>query len=440
MMPVGVKGHSCHMELKSSATRSSSDGLNGRFHWGYGGTIPEHVTSQQSYKSTGRKQSNDRLNDQLIPKPTDVNVAEKGTQSPAVKEHPYSSHISRFAMFPSFCSPDDPERGVRAALRPFPNHHVPNRAPEVIVLCKTIGGPYRHEISGTPGSSGKKAVTWTGENGRPDEKPLQGGRHVVYPAPTKTVLPNARLQDWDGTLPERTSNMLKNLERSLWVTSYQIHYTGSGPANPLKIDDFKEKISNSFRLNSHSAPLRERSYPVFVPSKPKEGRRQWSKVHFDEALMRINESRSSKDTAAAQISHSEQRLDTIDQPNTELVELREKNPPRNLKVGNPLSGCQSAAPEGQPSFLSGDEGQTEVRELLRSVSSSSILPRPAVLPGIPPPGAAPSLLELQHSFSKSEAQKRFNSSVSQAVVNLRHNGAGEKKHNFFGINCNYIHG
>lgn len=61
------------------------------------------------------------------------------TKIPAVKEHPYSSHISRFAMFPSFCSPDDPERGVRAAGQPFPNHRVPSRAPDVTLLSKAIG-------------------------------------------------------------------------------------------------------------------------------------------------------------------------------------------------------------------------------------------------------------------------------------------------------------
>lgn len=57
-------------------------------------------------------------------------------------------------------------------------------------------------------------------------KPLKGERQVFYPAPPKTVLPNPKLRDWDLSLSERTSNMLRNLEKSLWVTSYQMHYTG----------------------------------------------------------------------------------------------------------------------------------------------------------------------------------------------------------------------
>lgn len=56
--------------------------------------------------------------------------------------------------------------------------------------------------------------------------PLKRENQVFYPAPPKTVLPNPKLRDWDLSLSERTSNMLKNLERTHWVTSYQMHYTG----------------------------------------------------------------------------------------------------------------------------------------------------------------------------------------------------------------------
>ncbi len=55
------------------------------------------------------------------------------------KEHPYSSHISQFAMFPSFHAPDDPETGVRAASQPFLNPLIPNSAPDVTLLSKTTG-------------------------------------------------------------------------------------------------------------------------------------------------------------------------------------------------------------------------------------------------------------------------------------------------------------
>lgn len=57
-------------------------------------------------------------------------------------------------------------------------------------------------------------------------KPLKGENQVFYPTPPKTVLPNPKLRDWNLSLSERTGNMLKNLERTHWLTSYQMHYTG----------------------------------------------------------------------------------------------------------------------------------------------------------------------------------------------------------------------
>ena len=52
----------------------------------------------------------------------------------------------------------------------------------------------------------------------------------------------------------------------------------------------------------------------------------------------------------------------------------------------------------------------------------------------------PALLELQESFSKSEAHRGFNGSITPALVNLRDNVAVGRKHNFHGINCYYYHG
>ncbi|CAJ1061732.1 uncharacterized protein C7orf31 homolog [Xyrichtys novacula] len=250
---------------------------------------------QHSY-SARREKSKVRLNDQLIPKPTEINMGEKMIKIAMPKQHPYSSHISKFAMFPSFHPPEDPETGVRAASKPFLSPLIPNRAPDVTVLSKTIGkqatyldriksqnrsvisvflcigAPFRHEILESPISQSKKTVMWTGEHGFLDyTKPLKGQNQVFYPTPPKTVLPNPRLCDWDLTLSERTCNMLRNLERTHWLTSYQMNYTGLGPANPLKMDDFVVKQSNPVGMDLHRTLLRERSFPVFVPSKPTQG-------------------------------------------------------------------------------------------------------------------------------------------------------------------------
>lgn len=121
------------------------------------------------------------------------------------------------------------------------------------MICFHTGNPYRHEILQSAIKNRGKALVWCGEHGFYDvgnvlqhiigevvkkwpsvnaffqhPKPLKGETQVFYPTPPKAVLPNPKLRDWGLTLSERVSNMLKNLERAHWVTSYQMHFTGNG--------------------------------------------------------------------------------------------------------------------------------------------------------------------------------------------------------------------
>ncbi|XP_068425820.1 sperm-associated microtubule inner protein 4 [Clinocottus analis] len=461
-----VRPPSSQMEPKASLNHGIPPDLNGHSHFACGGTIVTEPTSgQQRYNNTGRKKSKLYLNDQLIPKPTDINMVEKMIKIATPKQHPYSSHISQFAMFPSFRSPDDHETGVRAASQHFLNPLVPTKAPDVTLLSKTIGGPYRHEVLETP-KNRKKGVTWTGEHGFLD--PLKGENQVFYPTPPKTMLPNPTLRHRELSLSERTSNMLKNLERAQWVTSYQMHHTGSGPANPLLIDDFKERICDMTGMNTHAAPLRERSFPVFVPSKPRGGcrkRQQRSTCSLYEGRERdIQLSTSQINPEAnntAGISGAEQLLDmhtTSPLSREEMAVDREKSM-TELRGGHlssvsqpsvvrELAGTESNA-DLSPRAVLEQEMLAEGRELPGSVSDLCILPRPHVLPGIRPVdrvgtvgrgGAALRLRDLQNNFSKSKAHRDFNCSISHAAVNLRDNVVAGKKHNFYGINCYYLHG
>uniref|UniRef100_A0AAZ1XL66 Uncharacterized protein n=1 Tax=Oreochromis aureus TaxID=47969 RepID=A0AAZ1XL66_OREAU len=141
-------------------------------------------------------------------------------------------------------------------------------------LFSHLGAPYRLESLETPLTTRKKAVMWTGEHGFFDHaKPAKGESQVFYPTPPKTVLPNPKLRNWDLTLSERTSNILKNLEKTLWVTSYQMQYTGSGPANPLMTDDFKEKMTNFAGLNSHTK--KGRILCLFLLKQGKDVEKDW---------------------------------------------------------------------------------------------------------------------------------------------------------------------
>ncbi|XP_058504394.1 uncharacterized protein C7orf31 homolog [Solea solea] len=469
------------MEPVSSLNHSVLPGVNGHFHCDYeGNVIPEH---QAHYINTCRKKNKHRLNDQLIPKPTDINMAEEMTKIASTKEHPYASHISQFAMFPSFHSSYGTET----------NHLTPNCAPDITLKSKTFGGPYRHEILALPMKSRKKAA---GKHGFLD--PLKGEKAVFCPTPPNKVLPKPKPRLWDFS---HAATCQKNMERTQWVTSYQTHFTECGRANPLIIDDFKEKMNGSTG--------RQKSHPLFVPSKPNQAcrRREGSSVSSTcsaTAAGFLNPSLAlKKDTATA--TRKQQRPQEITAQHNEEADL---NPKGHSQSGNSIGSTEAQTAELSHKdsrklqaehtlknstiwfdkspvqvFTSqnNQEGNTADTERLefysrplpdrdlssltelcgepcikkpefeveRNVSSHSQLPWPAGLPGIRPEdrtgtvggiNAAQSLLELQNSFSKSSAHHRFNNSITYADVNLRDNVVTGRKHNFYGINSCYLHG
>ncbi|XP_061633695.1 uncharacterized protein LOC133480061 [Phyllopteryx taeniolatus] len=384
------------------------------------------------------KESDAPLNDRLIPNPTDVNIVER--------EHPYASHISRFAMFPSFRSSGDPPTGVRTAAFPFISPIVPT-TPKVTVLSKTKGGPYRHEVMETPTRA--KPAKWTGELGfleRP--KPTRGVRHALYAAPSRAVLPNPKLHDGDLTASERTSNILRNMDKMHWITSYQMHYKGLQPA--CKTDDFRAKTSEPAGRTSHSAPLgaeRERSIYVLVPSKLRQEarRRQGRNMKSTYADTFLN-------PTANQGAHRSQRGS-----HTMMCECNDATD-RHQIVPNPsnaVSGGAEATESSRTTQVESkeeakvhfDESPTKPPAATNIQDAKRNLPRLRVLPGIAPVGRAAGiregepggLLGLQSSYSRSKAHQAFNSSIKYASLNLRDNVFVGKKHNFYGLNCNIIH-
>ncbi|KAM8868954.1 sperm-associated microtubule inner protein 4 isoform 1-T3 [Spinachia spinachia] len=413
------------MVSKASLNQRIPPDLNGHSHFGHGETIiAERTTSQQRFNNSGSINSKFRLNDQL----------EKLINIAIPKQHPYSSHISKFAMFPSLRSPNNHKTGV---------------AHNITVLSKTKGGPYRHEVLERPIKTSKKAVTWTGEHRSLDQtKPLKGETQVFHHSPPKMVLPNPKTRDWDWSLSERTSNMLKNLERSHWVTSYQMHHTGSGPANPLMMDDFREKICDLTGMNSHAVPLRERSFPAFVPSKRREGCRRGQRESCSPTAPELpNQSQAPNQCSPPAASSPEPPLETRLPSGKHLPELcaghlsttRQPSAVKELtSTGSNTKLSPRAAPEQERAKGGKPPGST---------SDPSILPRPPVLPGSRPvrrvgsegrDGAA--LCLLQNSFSKSKAHREFNCCNTPAAVDLRDNVVTGKKHDFYGINCYHLHG
>ncbi|XP_061919003.1 sperm-associated microtubule inner protein 4 [Entelurus aequoreus] len=376
------------------------------------------------------KKSDARLNDQLVPKPTDVNVVEKAIKTGAPREHPYASHISRFAMFPSSRSSGGP--GVTVAPFPFVSPIVPTLPRNVTVRSKTKGGPYRHEVLETPTREKTAKLA---------------------------VLPNPK-EVGNVTSSERTNNMVKSLDTMRWVTSYQMHYKGlQMDSKSPKSDDFGEKLSNTTGKTAYFAPLvteRDRTRHVYVPSKVRQVMRRKPERNVKSTSAGVySNPYSAMYQGSARGQHSARIItghhdDTtcshnID-PHPSLHPAAEHSEVSHIKlmVENSCIDYDSKK-GGQVQF---DKSQTPASTNKQDVKPPKNLPRPRVLPGIAPvrraagsqQGASGSLLAVQRSFTRTKAHQNFNNSITYESLDLRDNVFTGKRHNFFGINCNYIHG
>uniref|UniRef100_A0A8C4TK85 Sperm microtubule inner protein 4 n=1 Tax=Erpetoichthys calabaricus TaxID=27687 RepID=A0A8C4TK85_ERPCA len=242
--------------------------MKGHRHFGFGGNPwPTSVPIQQYYDLTYLKKSNVQLMCLLH---LFYIFSEKQIQVPFPAKHPYQSHISYYAMFPTFKSPDDPDSGLNTRNGVQVNLNVPAMSHDIRVLQKAKGDPYRHEVIDIPPISKRKVLQWPGQNGyyQIPKQPEEPGQ-VYYPRPPKTVAPNMTLRPWENTLSERTANMLKNLERSQWLSIYSLNFTGNGPMNPLQLDDYHDKMIGAItgKINPFMAEL-----VTFTPARPFEGR------------------------------------------------------------------------------------------------------------------------------------------------------------------------
>ncbi|XP_018596137.2 uncharacterized protein C7orf31 homolog [Scleropages formosus] len=342
---------------------------------------------------------------------------EKLTKTPIQRQHPFESHISRFALFPTFSSPDDADTGVRSTARSSLNPLIPTRAQDVTVLSKTKGAPFRHEVHLV---GREKALTWPGQQGF-YHSPAKTSE-VLYPPPPKAVCPNPSLRPWSATLCERTARMLRNLERSRWVTSHQLDFTGSGPMNPIKLDDFHEKtIAMVAGVSPYIVQLREQSHPQFIPAKPMNGYKQRIREghHF---LQHHCPPTIQYDGHTDQASSSPERTDQGSQNDSH------KRTPimSGLATGHPWS-------------------DTELREG-RRITCTSFSGPPWSPPisshrgiGAPLSRSRSILLALQDSFSKTEAHRCFQQSLQGSPADLRDSIRTGKRHCFYGFNSYYFH-
>ncbi|GAA6083382.1 uncharacterized protein C7orf31 [Tachysurus ichikawai] len=468
--------------------------IKGHRHFSYGGaTLPESVIIEQYYDLTPSKRSNVRLNDEIIPKPTHINVGEKQIKVSIRREHPYQSHLSYCAMFPMFHCPDDPDTGVRAASKLPINPMLPANSPQGTLLSKSKGAPFRHELLKIPMETRRASATWPGQNGYQNPFLLTDLQYI-YPKAPNTLCPNLTLRHWNHTLLERTANALRNLEKSQWLTSYQLHFTGTGPSNPIKLDDFNEKTIALItgEMNPYTAQLRERTCPVFLPPRPLEGRRArilQNQRHLENPCPPYSPLFSPEPPDTGMVfTQTHGPLDA----NTDRIPVWDttQRKPYSLKngvftsnqVNDSSQTCQVAFNntvlndrgniKSEPGFgkhtfqavlqeteknqkeLSNSRTMNNVAEnnfLYLSAQHHSVQKRQTGMYTLSRQGSfgygvktssrdlGSDLLELQDSFSRTKAHQIFHESLQDASVDLRDNHYTGRKHCFHDFNSYYFH-
>ncbi|EDO41392.1 predicted protein [Nematostella vectensis] len=171
------------------------------------------------------------------------------------------------ALFPNFDSPDDIRRGKLAAtMYPTLPSTAPASAPDPVVVQKTKGSFGRRELVTIQNESDKKPLTWNGHNFYQLVKGPALQRQQFYPTPPLSLDPNHAERPPDLTVCPRTANALYNLKKTHLQTVYGTQYTGNGPQNVLRLDNYDDAC------RGHAHELKEYFKNEFTPPHPLEGR------------------------------------------------------------------------------------------------------------------------------------------------------------------------
>ncbi|XP_075067544.1 sperm-associated microtubule inner protein 4 [Mixophyes fleayi] len=471
----------------------------GHKHYGYGGDPwPCGLPIQQNYGITKLKKSAVRINDDPYPKPPAASIIGKQICADFPAEHPYYSHISKFAVFPSFRPAEEPARSS-TPLHP----QTPACAHPTIILKKTKGHPYRHEVISVPSDSEKLALKWTGQQGYYHvPKVNHENNQIYYPIPPKSMAPNALHNPYEETLSERTVNLQRNLMKSHWLTSYNRSFTDHGEINPLQLDDFHEKvIDNITGRTNENTEMKPTFLSTVLHARPldgriarlREGRRPLVKEDICVDIKRVNAQHTlasdtkcvtcmqspcicavtgySMDTCKAtgkeytqcsssKWQHKEPDMFKItDTEQSDALYRRQITPiPTSSELElNHYKDLQPSRKEQYmtfenafgPSkpFMKSNPASVEV-SFVEAPNSHSVLSHCNNLHMVNTPGAIydpgkksshSSLLKVQDSFSMSEAHKAFHQNFPDKTKDLRDNCHSGRRHKFYGFHSFYYH-
>ncbi|XP_010281923.1 PREDICTED: uncharacterized protein C7orf31 homolog, partial [Phaethon lepturus] len=412
--------------------------VKGYQHYGSGvDPWPRGLSTEQYCDVTQLKKSDMCMNDELLRKPPDSLA--KPLCLPFPTSHPYQTHISRYAMFPNFKSPEDRDTGIDASShQPF-HPNIPTKAFDMVVLRKTRGNPYRHEAVSIPSASQKAALHWPGQ-------------HTYFQLP----------KFLEHNLSPRTTNMLQNTERALGITTYSRDFTGRGPMNPHILDNYYMKaVGRLTGQLGEDVELKETFLPSLSQVRPLEGRTArllqgrrphesilqeqhsskqatlsqtcYQKVHYLDTRPRINKLQKITDTLQTEALC---RGQLSERPELESLLKSacslsyEDFKPRHLDQRTVWENPVNLNKPGLPLDAKSEESRILLHKLWHQEACQSAWrpkdgPRETALPEWIPTCEAPhrqtALLELQHSFSKTAAQKLFHDFVTGETKDLRDN-------------------
>uniref|UniRef100_A0A8B9VJ44 Uncharacterized protein n=1 Tax=Anas zonorhyncha TaxID=75864 RepID=A0A8B9VJ44_9AVES len=340
------------------------------------------------------------------------------------------------------------------------------------------GNPYRHEVVSIPPDSLKKALHWPGQY---TYFQVEKGQ-IYYPNPPKMVAPNSTFKELEHNLSPRTTNMLRNTERAQGITTYSRNFTGKqlGPMNPLILDDYYMKavgrltgelgtdveLKETFLSSlSQVRPLEGRTARLLQGRRPHESILQeqgscqeqaqppclyYQKDHYLDTELPINEFQKITDTWQTEALYKRQfsgmsELESL--PKSAHCLSCEDTKPKLLDQHTVWENPVSLNKPLLPQDVNSEERRIELHNLwYQEASQPAWRPErrtetalPEWIPGFEVLQRPTALLELQDSFSKTAAQKRFHDSINGETKDLRDNITEGRRHKFYGFNAFYFH-
>uniref|UniRef100_A0A8V0XAQ1 Sperm microtubule inner protein 4 n=1 Tax=Gallus gallus TaxID=9031 RepID=A0A8V0XAQ1_CHICK len=286
-------------------------------------------------------------------------------------------------------------------------------------------------------------------------------------------------RELEHKLSPRTTNILRNVERAQRITTYNQNFTGRGPMNPLILDDYYMKavgrltgelgtdveLKETFVSSlSQVRPLEGRTARLLQGRRPRESVLQeqhcchkqakrpqvsYQKDHCLDTGLPISKFQRIADRWQTEALYQDQfsgRPELQSLPKSarscSCEDLKPKHLDQHTIWENPLSMAVLPQDENR------EESKIVLHKLWNQEASQPAWrpedrPREAALPEwIPGSEVARHqtvLLELQDSFSKTAAQKRFHDSISGETKDLRDNINEGRRHEFYGFNAFYFH-